>query len=279
MACGIVVLSTHAAFADWDLKGWLSWIEKGLKKPDLHEQRMEDALRKMMMEHFQGALRYLAHLQVVVLLFLLYLVQQRPEFVTMVQFVTVLLHYLGCCWLARSHLTFNTLRLLALVAHFAHTFFVVTTHFSEEADYNFPSVFSAAFRVFGAAVIHDPPVLIPCQTWICAVEVACYLGLEGTRRGPLWHFLCGQSVILSLVCGVAIMVQEWARTCIKASFQSADAHLSLEGFQRVLRSVCDADVLLDDSFNIVGDDTRLRRVLATPTNLKGMRFNYRPARQ
>ncbi|OLQ04941.1 hypothetical protein AK812_SmicGene11914 [Symbiodinium microadriaticum] len=40
----------------------------------------------------------------------------------------------------------------------------------------------------------------------------------------------------------------------------------------VLRSVCDADVLLDDNFQIVGDNTRLRRVLATPTDLQGVKF-------
>jgi len=68
------------------------------------------------------------------------------------------------------------------------------------------------------------------------------------------------------------MVQERARTSVRASLQSANANLSLEGFQRVLRSVCDADVLLDDSFNIVGDNTRLRRVLATPTDLEGVKF-------
>ena len=31
-------------------------------------------------------------------------------------------------------------------------------------------------------------------------------------------------------------------------------------------------MLLDDGFNIVGDNTRLRRVLATPTDLQGVKF-------
>ncbi|CAE7866675.1 unnamed protein product [Symbiodinium microadriaticum] len=279
VACGIVVLSVHAALAEWDLKGlstaWLSWVKKGaekLKKPDLQEQRMEDALQKMMMEHYKRAIRYLAHFLAVVVLCLLYPMQQ-PDFVTVVQFVAVLVHYLCCWWVARSHLTFGTLRLLTVLSHFlVDTFFVVAIHVSEKADYNLLAVVSAALRVCGAAVLHDPPVFIPCQAWVFVVEVACYFGLEGAHRGPPLHFLCGQAVILALVCGVANMVQEWARTCIKASFQSADANLCLEGFQRVLRGVCDADVLLDDSFNFVGDNTRLRRVLATPTDLQGVKF-------
>ena len=279
VACGVVVLTVHAALAEWDLKGlstaWLSWIEKGaekLKKPDLQEQRMEDALQKMMMEHYKRAIRYLAHFLAVVVLCLLYPMQQ-PDFITAVQFVAVLAHYLACWWVARSHVTFNTLRLLTVLSHFlVDTFFVVSIHVSEEADYNLLAVVSAALRVCGAAVFHDPPIFIPCQVWVFVVEVACYFGLKGTHRGPPLHFLCGQAVILALVCGVAMMVQEWARTCIKASFQSADANLCLEGFQRVLRGVCDADVLLDDSFNFVGDNTRLRRVLATPTDLQGVKF-------
>ena len=276
VACSIVVLSVHAALADWSLEGLstacLSWIEKGFKKRELQEQRMEDALRKMMVEHYQQALRYVAHFLAALVLFLLYRLQQQLDFVTVVQFVAGLMHYLCCWWMARSHLTFNALRRLVLLSHAGHTFFIINTHCSDEADYNLLSLVSAAFHVCGAAVIHDPPVMIPCHIWVCVVEVACYFGLEGPRRGPPWHFLCGQAVILTLGCGVSIMVQEWARTCIKASFQSADAHLSLEGFQRVLRSVCDADVLLDDSFKIVGDNTRLRRVLATPTDLQGVNF-------
>mmetsp|Transcript_934 Transcript_934/g.2190 ORF Transcript_934/g.2190 Transcript_934/m.2190 type:complete len:555 (+) Transcript_934:61-1725(+) len=275
VACGIVVLSVHAALADWDLDGlskaWLSWIEKRFQQPDVQEQRMEAALRKMMVQHLQQAIRYVAHFLVALVLFLLYRMQQQPDSVTVVQFVAVLVHYLCAWWVARSQLTFNMLRLITLLSHAGHTF-IVNTHFSEEADYHLLSVVSAAFHVFGAAVIHDPPLMIPCQAWVCAVEVACYFGLEGARRGPPLHFLCGQAVILALVCGVAMMVQEWARTCINASFQSADANLCLEGFQRVLRGVCDADVLLDDGFNFVGDNTRLRRVLATPTDLQGVKF-------
>ncbi|CAE7400346.1 unnamed protein product [Symbiodinium sp. CCMP2592] len=279
VACGIVVLSVHAALAEWDLEGlsttWLSWIEKGaqkLKKLELYEHCMEDALQKMMMENYKRIIRYLAHFLVVVLLYLIYLMLQQPNFVFAVQFVAVFVHHLGCWWVARSHLTFATLRLLMVLSHAGHTFLVIITHSSEEADYNFLSVFSAALRVSGAALIHDPPVFIPCQAWVFVVEVACYFGLDGTHRGPPWHFLCSQAVILALVCGVAVMVQSWSRACIKASFQSADANLSLEGFQRVLRGVCDADVLLDDSFHIVGDNTRLRRVLATPTDLQGVKF-------
>ena len=246
-----------------------------MKKLELYEQRMEDALQTMMMENYKRIIRYLAHSLVVVLLYLIYLMLQQPNFVFAVQFVVVFVHHLGCWWVARSHLTFATLRLLMVLSHAGHTFLVVITHSSEEADYNFLSVF-AALRVSGAALIHDPPVCIPCQAWVFVVEVACYFGLDGTRRGPPWHFLCSQAVILAMVCGVAVMVQDWARTCSKASFQSADANLSLEGFQRVLRGVCDADVLLDDSFHIVGDNTRLRRVLATPTDTR--RKVYRPAR-
>ena len=275
VACGIVVLSVHATLADWDLDGLskaLSWIEKGFKKPDVQEQRMEDALRKMMVQHLQQAIRCVAHFLGALVLFLLYRMQQQPDSVTVAQFVAVLAHYLCCWWVARSQFTFNMLRLMTLVSHAGHTFFIVNTHFSEEADYHLLSVVSAAFHVCGAAVIHDPSLMIPCQTWVCAVEVACYFGLEGRRRGPPGHFLCGQAVILALGCVVSIMVQNWSRACIKASFQSADANLSLEGFQRVLRSVCDADVLLDDSFHIVGDNTRLRRVLATPTDLQGVKF-------
>ncbi|CAE7866671.1 unnamed protein product [Symbiodinium microadriaticum] len=276
VASGIVLLSVHASLAEWDLEGlstaWMRWIEKGFKKPDSQEQRMEDALQKMMMENYRRAIRYVAHFVGALVLFVLYRMQQQPDYVTAVQFVAVLGHYVCIWWVARSHLTFNTFRLLTVLSHVGHTVFIINTHFAEEADYNFFSVVSAAFHVCGAAVIHDPPVMIPCQAWVCAVEVACYFGLEGRRRSPPWHFLCGQAVVLALGCGVSIMVQEWARTCIKASFQSADANLSLEGFQRVLRGVCDANVLLDDSFHIVGDNTRLRRVLATPTDLQGVKF-------
>ena len=132
VACGIVVLSVHAALADWDLDGlskaWLSWIEKGFQQPDVQEQRMEAALRKMMVQHLQQAIRYVAHFLVALVLFLLYRMQQQPDSVTVVQFVAVLVHYLCAWWVARSQLTFNMLRLITLLSHAGHTFFIVNTH-------------------------------------------------------------------------------------------------------------------------------------------------------
>ena len=65
VASGIVLLSVHASLAEWDLEGlstaWMRWIEKGFNKPDSQEQRMEDALQKMMMENYRRAIRYVAH--------------------------------------------------------------------------------------------------------------------------------------------------------------------------------------------------------------------------
>ena len=272
--------AAKATLAGWDLEGlssaWLSWIEsraEKLKKPELQDQLMENAMRKMLMEHYQQAVRYATHFAVVVVVIHAYRMQQQPDVATVVQFLVVFMQYLFGWLVARSQVTFNTLRLLILLSHAGHCFYVINIHmFSDEADFNFHWAYSGAVRVFVAALIHDPPVLIPCQTLVCLVEVACYFGLEGARRGPPWHFLCAQVAILLLTCGVTIMVQERSRTSIKASLQSADANLSLQGFQRVLRSVCDADVLLDDSFRIVGENTRLRRVLATPTDLQGVNF-------
>ncbi|CAE7770194.1 unnamed protein product [Symbiodinium necroappetens] len=205
-------------------------------------------MKKMMLEHYQQVLRYVSNFAAVVVAIHAYRLQQQPDFASTFQFSVVFLQYLAACWVARWNVTFHTLRLLNLLSHIGHVSYVINMHVSaEEADYNFHSVYSAALRVFVAAVIHDTPVIIPCQTFVCVVEVACHFCLEGAApRGPPWHFLGAQAAILLLVCGVAIMVQERARTSIRASLQSADANLSLEGFQRVLRSVCDADVLLDD---------------------------------
>ncbi|CAE7941154.1 unnamed protein product [Symbiodinium sp. KB8] len=281
LACGIVFLPVHATLAGWDLEGlltaWLSWIQKRaetLKKPELQDRLVEDAMKKMMLEHYQQVLRYVSNFAAVVVAIHANRLQQQPDFASICQFLVVFLQYLAACWVARWNVSFHTLRLLNLLSHIGHVSYVINMHVSaEEADYNFHSVYSAALRVFVAAVIHDAPVIIPCQTFVCVVEVACHFCLEGAApRGPPWHFLGAQAAILLLVCGVAIMVQERARASIRASLQSADANLSLEGFQRVLRSVCDADVLLDDGFNIVGDNTRLRRVLATPTDLQGVKF-------
>ncbi|CAE7365950.1 unnamed protein product [Symbiodinium sp. CCMP2592] len=280
VACGIVFLSVHATLADLDLEGlstaFLSWMQKRMerpKKPELHEQLMEDAMGKMMMEHYQQVVRYVSHFAVVVTMIHAYRVQQQPELSKVVEFLVVFLQYLSTSWIARSHVTFNTLRLICLLTHVAHAFYVINIYLNaDEAYYNFHSSYSAAARVFAGAIVHDPPVLIPCQALVFVVEVSCYFSLEGVRRGPPSHFLCAQAAILFLACGVAILVQERARASVRASLQSANANLSLEGFQRVLRSVCDADVLLDDGFNIVGDNTRLRRVLATPTDLEGVKF-------
>ncbi|CAE7696197.1 unnamed protein product [Symbiodinium sp. CCMP2456] len=213
VACVIVFLSVHATLAGWDLEGvsaaCLSWIQRRsekLKKPELQDRLMEDAMKKMMMEHYQQVLRYVSHFAVVSVVIHAYRLQQQPDVASIVQFLVVFMQYLAACWLARWNVSFQTLRLLNVLSHVGHASYVINIHlFAEEADYNFHSVYSGAVRIFVGALIHDPPLIIPC-------------------------------------------------------------------FQRVLRSVCDADVLLDDGFKIVGDNTRLRRVLATPTDLQGVKF-------
>ena len=94
LACGIVFLPVHATLAGWDLEGlltaWLSWIQKRaetLKKPELQDRLVEDAMKKMMLEHYQQVLRYVSNFAAVVVAIHANRLQQQPDFASICQFL------------------------------------------------------------------------------------------------------------------------------------------------------------------------------------------------
>eukprot|EP00913_Durusdinium_trenchii_P025032 g23497.t1 len=64
------------------------------------------------------------------------------------------------------------------------------------------------------------------------------------------------------------------RGLIYARLDTADAESLLSSFRRVLRGVCDGDVLLDSQMNVAQESQCLRHLILTDVSLKGKSFEH-----
>ena len=82
------------------------------------------------------------------------------------------------------------------------------------------------------------------------------------------------STVVSHMCvasAVVFLVYSMQRS-IAAKLESGDAFSLLRGFRKVLRGVCDGDLVLDNEFQIVGDATSLEQLLKSERQLVGTNF-------
>lgn len=98
----------------------------------------------------------------------------------------------------------------------------------------------------------DPWVSIPFQFLYTAVDLFVYVFvLEGTSAGMQVGPLCfGPFFICLLSIAASILIDSVLRARIYALLDTADAESLVSSFRRVLRGVCDGEVLLDSHMNV-----------------------------
>lgn len=109
----------------------------------------------------------------------------------------------------------------------------------------------------------------------------CFMGFA-TIIYKRWEFEGFANVTMMRICStvvshmcvasaVVFLVYSMQRS-IAAKLESGDAFSLLRGFRKVLRGVCDGDLVLDNEFQIVGDDTSLEQLLKSERQLVGTNF-------
>ena len=109
----------------------------------------------------------------------------------------------------------------------------------------------------------------------------CFMG-SATIIYKRWEFEGFANVTMMRICStvvshmcvasaVVFLVYSMQRS-IAAKLESGDAFSLLRGFRKVLRGVCDGDLVLDNEFQIVGDATSLEQLLKSERQLVGTNF-------
>ncbi|CAK9056259.1 unnamed protein product [Durusdinium trenchii] len=120
----------------------------------------------------------------------------------------------------------------------------------------------------------DPWVSIPFQFLYTAVDLFVYVFvLEGTSAGMQVGPLCfGPFFICLLSIAASILIDSVLRARIYALLDTADAESLVSSFRRVLRGVCDGEVLLDSHMNVAKESECLKHLILTNVSLTGSSF-------
>lgn len=125
------------------------------------------------------------------------------------------------------------------------------------------------FHLNLATIMSDLWSSIPLSLCFCASTVLCYISVYG------WASISNEFMMLQFFQLVAFMVipgliQAMAQQRIDMALQSKGDNLMITGFRRVIKGLCDGDLLLDSDFRVCGSATCLQRLLGTQAEFVGL---------
>ena len=126
---------------------------------------------------------------------------------------------------------------------------------------------------FGLGILFlDPWVSIPFQLVHSAAEFAVHLSYFEMNRVHMGLLLIAQFFTFAIHIACMAFIDVVLRQRINAQLETADAESLVSSFRRMLRSVCDGEVLLDGQMNVAQESEGLKHLILTTVNLKGRSF-------
>lgn len=120
-------------------------------------------------------------------------------------------------------------------------------------------------RIFLVVLQIESSLHIPGQTAITASLVLSKLHACGCTSSVAFLAL-SEGFTLVMVIGLSIILESSLRGHFAAQLRSTDAEAMVSGFRRMLRGICDGEVLLDGSLCIKGHNTCLQRIMSRPVD-------------
>ena len=126
-------------------------------------------------------------------------------------------------------------------------------------------------RTSMVVVYIDTRFHLPAQVCTSAAEVLfCLLAQGCTQQTAALAF--GQGFLMITNCTLSAMLETCLRDNYATRFRSEDAEAMIEAFRRMLRGICDGELLLDDALNIQGHSSCLNRLLLTSVDFRDKPF-------
>lgn len=116
----------------------------------------------------------------------------------------------------------------------------------------------------------DKSVTIPFNVLFAAVDIGTYFIIFESSVWPSLDsiFLSEISFMMASISASCIL-EIWVKSRIEALLDTADADTLVSSFQRMLRGVCDGEVLLDSNCSIYGEGKCLQHLIMTTVSLAG----------
>mmetsp|Transcript_37808 Transcript_37808/g.88784 ORF Transcript_37808/g.88784 Transcript_37808/m.88784 type:complete len:481 (+) Transcript_37808:65-1507(+) len=145
------------------------------------------------------------------------------------------------------------------------------TRHMDPSDVAVMQTLNAVFRV-GTVVLHmDPQVHAVGQMVMSGGDILIKILMHGFTPGVVAYvwvevFVATGTVILS------ISLEYYMRETLAAQFRSQDAETMVAGFRRMLRGICDGEVLLDGQLRIQGPCGCINQILSSHGDFEGKIF-------
>ena len=142
-------------------------------------------------------------------------------------------------------------------------FFPTRARFASAGQLALKDQLGMSYRCVLVVMCADSALHTQAQFALSLAEVAFYMSAQGLDEFAV-PCVVSQAFMAAMASTLSVVMEYFLRQRLAAQFRSADAESITCGFRRMLRGICDGDVLLNGSL-VVQDSTCLNRLSAHDT--------------
>ena len=274
LLCVWVPVHLYLSKADFvELREWITWAKKHVD--EVKTLRMEEEMMKVRQSNYKLQSRCYSYLGVVAGCLLWHQAYEAPSIQTITWAFASLAGYVQHNMVANGfiELTPQRVKFLSCFIH-ALLFIVIISTPAAASIFEFVLMQSlqTSIRFLLVFICLNPWVSVPFQLLYSIADTTVYL-LFFEESHVHWALLCcAQICILVNIIVCSLLVDVALRGRIYALLDTADAESLVSSFRRVLRGVCDGEVLLDSRMMVVQESQCLKNLILTDVSLVGRCF-------
>lgn len=255
------------ALSEVSIKGFWPSTDKDPIKAKQVEEALWDVRRRM----YRFSIKFLIHICAVASLGMLYSFYEDQCVTKVVQVACMLSVYLAHhAVLSESlSLTAQNLRFIYSCFYLSFVPFVLVGYEETEAKAISNQAFNAGSRIAMCVVFMDSRTTIPFQIAISVAETCAYACQHSAMDTVAFAWV--QAVVAFGMTIVSVVLEYWVTSHISTRL---DTEYMVSSFRRMLRGVCDGDVMVTEDMTISEDAECLKHLLMDSTSFKGQRFDH-----
>lgn len=277
-----ILVPVHFYVSKADAEELLQWIFSVFHVEDfevdsLKESRIEEEMMKLRQRNYKLFTRCCAHLAFVVGITFAHQAIKAPELNTIAWTVCSILGYTHHMMFGQGviELTPCRLKFLCWLSHLMAFFLFICAGLGGSAGaFSMVRGFLTAVRFVVILTFLDPSVSIPFQVMYTTLNILVYVFCIEQSSVPWAPFCCDEFFTLVITIACSASIDLLLRGRVVAKLDSADAESLVSSFRRMLRGVCDGELLLDSQMKVAQESDCLKNLILTDVSLMGRSFEH-----
>ena len=241
------------------------WPPSGDRDP-VKARQVEEALWDVRRRMYRFSISFLIHICAVASIGMLYALYEDQCFTKVVQLACMLSVYSAhhAVLSERLSLTAQNLRFIYSCFYLSFIPFVFAGYEETEAKAISNQAFNAGSRIAMCVVFIDSQTTIPFQIAISVSETCAYACQHSFMDTVAFAWV--QGIVAGGMCIVSVILEYWVSSNIRSRL---DTEAMVCSFRRMLKGVCDGDVMVTEDMTISEDAECLKHLLMNSTSFKG----------